>query len=94
MREVNYRMFIFSGLAVLINALILRTSFLFPERTELTLLGFGELGAIRLNPGASIRVLGIIGVAGALAPLFVKSGKYVSITFFITAFTAVGSIIV
>jgi len=94
MREVNYRMFIFSGLAVLINALILRTSFLFPEGTELTLLGFGELGAIRLNPGASIRVLGIIGVAGALAPLFVKSGKYVSITFFITAFTAVGSIIV
>jgi len=86
MREVNYRMFIFSGLAVLINALILRTSFLFPEGTELTLLGFGELGAIRLNPGASIRVLGIIGVAGALAPLFVKSGKYVSITFFITAF--------
>jgi len=94
MREVNYRMFIFSGLAVLINALILRFSYLIAPGAELTLLGFGDLGSLGVNPGVSIRVLGILGLGGSVAPLFWKSGKYVSVSFFVTAFTAVGSIIV
>jgi ABC-type uncharacterized transport system permease subunit len=94
MRELNYRMFIFSGLAILINALIVRFSFLLPPGIEPTLLGFGTLGAVRLGAAAGIRLLGIVGLAASVLPFFWRSGRSVSVTFFVTAFTAVGSIVV
>lgn len=94
MEKSSYRNYIFCGLAVLINLLIIRFSFQFPVGSAITLIGFGELGSLSIQTGRSIRILGILGIAGSLTPLIWSLKKFVNLSFFVTSFTAVASLII
>jgi simple sugar transport system permease protein len=94
MQESRYRVAVFGGLTILINLLNIRFSFTFSGTGALSIIGFGTLGSVSMYTGRAIRILGFIGLAGSILPLVKKFNQYVDLSFFLTAFTAVVTIII
>lgn len=94
MDRSGFRIFIFAALAVIINFIIIRFSFHFQPGVTKTLLGFGSLGSITIFTANSLLILGILGMLVSLVPLIPLFREKLNLSFFVTAFTAVSSLII
>jgi simple sugar transport system permease protein len=56
-------------------------------------LGFGELGAFTVRTSRAVLVLGALGFAGSIPPLLRALARFINLSFFLTAFAAVASLI-
>ncbi len=90
----GFRIFIFAALAVIINFIIIRFSFHFQPGVTKTLLGFGSLGSITVFTANSLLILGILGMLVSLVPVIPRFREKLNLSFFVTAFTAVSSLII
>ena len=93
MQKEYVKILIFCGLTFALNVLIIVFSFRFPGGQAFSLLGFGKLGRLSIRTGRAILVLGCAGLAGSLIPLVRKLSVHVNLTFYITAFSAVSTLI-
>jgi len=93
MRKETIRTLIFCGLTLILNALLIRFSFNFPREEAASVLGFGVLGKLTVSTGRSILFLGCIGLLGSVFPLIERFRIHVNVTFYVTAFTLVASLI-
>lgn len=93
MGNSKVRSIIFCGLTILINLLLIRYGLDLLKGNARSLIGFGDLGTVPLFTGRSILILGILGLLGSLIPLLSKFEKYLNLSFYITAFSAVSSVI-
>jgi len=94
MKRINLRLIVFTLLTLIINILIIRFSFNFLKSGKTTIIGFGKTGDITIYTGRTILILGILGFLSSLLSVIKRSDKYIDISFFITAFAAVASIII
>jgi len=83
----------FCVLSAAINLLIIRLSFGGVVRAVVSTVGFGDIGGVTVVTGRTILVLGAAGLAGSALPLIRRLSGYVTLSFFMTAFAAVGSLI-
>jgi simple sugar transport system permease protein len=55
--------------------------------------GFGEIGSVTIATASAMLVLGALGFAGSIPPLFRALARFINLSFFLTAFAAVSSLI-
>ncbi len=93
LQSEHIRTFVFCGLTIVLNVLIISFSFHFRAEQAVSLLGFGKLGSISISTAAAILVLGCIGLVGSIVPLLRRFSIHVNVTFYITAFGVVSTLI-
>ena len=87
------KILIFCGLTSALNVLIIVFSFRFTGDETFSLLGFSKLGRLSIHTGRAILLLGCAGLVGSLVPLVRRLSVHVNFTFYITAFSAVSTLI-
>ena len=55
--------------------------------------GFGEIGSITFATARTMLVLGVLGFAGSIPPIFRALARFINVSFLLTAFAAVASLI-
>jgi len=93
MEKTSYKEIVFSALTLILNILIIRFSFNFTSQNAISLIGFGTLGSISVYTGWSILMLGVLGALSSVTTLLKKLKSYIHISFFITSFSAISSVI-
>jgi simple sugar transport system permease protein len=93
MNRSNYRTIVFSALTIILNLLIIRFSFRFLGQDLKSIISFGTLGTISVFTGRTIFILACIGLASAIFPILKRLEKFINLSFFVTAFVAVVTLI-
>ncbi|MBN2323383.1 MAG: ABC transporter permease [Spirochaetes bacterium] len=93
MEKPNYKTVVFSTLTIILNLLIIRFSFRFLGGIDKSIIGIGSVGTLSVFTGRSILILACIGLAGSILPLIKRLEKFVNLSFFVTAFVAVSTLV-
>ncbi len=93
MQKEYVRVLIFCSLTMAVDILIVLFSFRFHADRAVSFLGFSAIGDLPVNTGTAILVLGCAGIAGSILPLFKKYSAHVNVSFYITAFAVVVTLI-
>jgi len=94
MNKTKLRLLIFTSITLIINILIILFSLTFFKIRVESIIGFGKLGHITIYTGRSILILGVLGLMISVIPIIKQLDKYIDLSFFVTAFTGLASVII